>query len=134
MAETPRQAAGLLFQPAPMKGSGGEHAQAHLVIGIGYLDAHLGGANGRIKKRIDFADRAFDHAIGIGIQADIGSLAYVNRRQIILVNITDDPYVREIGDGKSSRRPRISNTGSGRIGYILRDDHTRRRGIYLHRQ
>ena len=41
-----------------------------------------------------------DHPIRIGVQANVGGLADMDHRQIVLIHIADDPDVGEIGDGE----------------------------------
>src|SRR5258708_16911419 len=74
------------------------------------------------------------NAIRISRKTDIGLLAEMNRGEIVLVDITDDPDVREVGDGKGVRRAGIGDASGAGGGYILRDDVAGSRGIDLYRR
>ena len=50
--------------------------------------------------------RPGEDLVGIGVQADVGVLAEVHVRQIVLVDVADDPDVREIGNGERIGRAR----------------------------
>lgn len=74
---------------------GDEHAGAH-VAGIVDLDTNFGGADRGIEDGTDVADGAFDDLIGIGVEADVGGVSQADVRQIVFVDVADDPYVGEI--------------------------------------
>ena len=57
-------------------------------------------ADSGIENWQDVIDPAFQDLIGVGIQADIRVLAHMHGIQIILVNVTDDPDIRKIGNRK----------------------------------
>ena len=60
--------------------------------------------------------------VGIGCEANVGLLAKVHGGEIVLVDIADDPDVREIGDGEGVGGAGVGDAGSSGIGDVLRDD------------
>ena len=75
-----------------VEGGPHEHAQPHH-SGILNFDANLGGADVGIEDRADVADPALEHAIGIGIQADLRGIAQPDIGQVILIHVADHPDV-----------------------------------------
>ena len=69
------------------------------------FDAYLCGADRRIQHRTDIADVAGQRPVGIGIELDLCRLPERQLGNVILIDIADDPYAGEIGDGEGSRRP-----------------------------
>ena len=97
-----------------MNRGGGKHSHTHQRVGIVDLDAHLGGADLRIEDGADVADHASQDAVGIGREANVRLLAKMHRGEIVLVDIADDPDVRQVGDGKGIGRTGIGDASSTR--------------------
>ncbi len=100
----------------------GEHADAHDGAGIVDLDANLGGADGGVEDGADVGDGAGEGAVGVGGEMDVGFLAEVYLGEIVLVDVADDPDVREVGDGEGGGGARVGDAGGGGGGDVLRDD------------
>ena len=88
----------LLFVVA-VEGGGGEHAHPHHA-GIGDLEPDLRRADRGIENRADVADSPGKNAVRISIQLDVRVLAQAHVFQIVLIDIADDPDVRQIGNRK----------------------------------
>ena len=52
----------------------------------------------------DVADPAGQHPIGIGVEPDLGAVADVHVRQVVLVHVAHDPHVRQVGNREQVRR------------------------------
>ncbi len=57
----------------------------------------------RIKHARDICDLAVIDSVGIGVQAKIGMVSDMYFAEIILIDITKHPNLREIGDGEQVR-------------------------------
>src|ERR1035441_1398044 len=110
------------------EGGGDEHAQAHHAR-IGDLDSNFGGADVRIEYGTDVADRSPEHAVGVGVQADLGGVAEMHIGQIVLINVADDPDAGEVGD---SERVGGQALHAGRVSHLLVRDHSRHRRKDIH--
>ena len=74
---------------------GDEHSRAH-IAGIVDLDANFGGADIGIEDGADVADAAGDDLIGIGVEANVGGIAQAHVRQIVFVDIAENPDGAEV--------------------------------------
>src|SRR6202521_6209733 len=80
------------------------HARPESAIAIGKNDTNFGGARVGIEDARHIADTALEHTVRQGVQANLGRIADVYIAEIIFVDVTDHPDVREIGDGKQVGR------------------------------
>ncbi len=72
------------------------------------FQTYLGGSKSGVQDLTDIDDPAFQHQIRIRVQTDIRGLAQMDLRQIVLIDIADDPDVRHVGDregGSAASRP-----------------------------
>ena len=69
-----------------------EHAQPHDSRILNF-DPNLGRADVGIENRADVAHPSLEHAIGIGIQADLRGIAEPDAGQVVLVHVADNPDV-----------------------------------------
>ena len=91
----------------------GKHSHTHQRVRIIDLDAYLGGADLRIEDGTNVADHASQDPVGIGSEANVRLLTEMHRGKIVLVDIADDPDVRQVGDGEGVRRTGISDASRG---------------------
>src|SRR5713226_768740 len=88
---------GMRFFFLPVKYSRDEHAHAHQTW-IAHLDAHLGRAKRWIEDGKDVVDAAVKCLVGVSIQADFGCFADMHVGKIVLVDVTENPYMAQVGD------------------------------------
>ena len=103
-----------------------------IMPGIVHLDAHLRRADDSGSSiGADVADPPLEHPIGIGIQTNVGVSPDVNVRQVVLIDVADDPDVGEIGDREQVGRI-VQRLDAGRRRHVLLGDHAgdRRRDIH----
>jgi hypothetical protein len=74
---------------------------------IGNFDPHLRGANIRVEHRANVADMANQYLPRIGICLDGSFLSQLKLRNVILVDIANDPDDGKISDGEGGGRPGI---------------------------
>ena len=102
-------------------GEGGGHKHAETEdAGIGDLNANLGGAEIGIEDRADIADGPGERAVGIGIELDAGVLAEMDARQVVLVDVAEDPDAGEVGNGERRCRAGEGDAGGSSVGDVLR--------------
>ena len=99
-----------------------EHAQPH-DSGILHFNSNLGGADIGIENRANVADLPLEHAIGIGIQADLRRIAEPDVGQVVLVHVADNPDGRQIGNRERVRS--IEGLHGCGVGDLLIGNHSR---------
>ena len=70
------------------------------MLGVGDLDAHLGGAGRGIELVQDERDLAFEGATRIGAERNFDREADADEADVLLRHVGHDPDVAEIGDAK----------------------------------
>ena len=115
-----------------VNGRRGKHSNPHQRVGIIDLDAYFGRAYLWIEDGTNVTDHSGEDAVGIGCKTNIRLLTEMHHRKIVLIHITNDPDMRQIGDGKGIGRTGISDASSGGSGHILRNDVAGGRRVNLH--
>ncbi len=95
------------------------------------LDADLGGAEAGIERRADVRDGAGEDLAGKGVEADVRMLAEMDGSEVVLIDVADDPDVREVGDGERALRAGVGDAGGASGGDILGDDDAGGGGVDL---
>ena len=109
-----------LFALAGKRG-GGKHAQPE-EAGVGNLNTNLGRAQRRIEDGANVADVAGERAVGEGIEFDFCFLAELQLGNVVFVDIADNPYPGEVGDGEGRGRTLEAHTRRTCIGHVLGHD------------
>ena len=104
------------------EGGGGEHAEPQHA-GILHFQANLGGAQVGIKDGPDIANPSLQNLVRIGVHAHVRKFAQAHKRQIVLVDVAQNPDVGKVGDGEGIGRCQALR--SGRRRYLLVSNHSR---------
>jgi len=86
---------------AGMKRGGHKHADTQQPR-IRHLQTDLSGASAGVKNRANIIYATVQHEVGISSQSDIGVFANTDKRQLVLVYVTNDPDLGQIRDRKWS--------------------------------
>src|ERR1039458_3826879 len=113
---------GPCFRLLPVERGSNEHAHAHRSW-IRHFEPNLRSTEAGIENRQDVIDPPFADMVGIGVQPDIRVLTDVHRVEIVLVNVTDDPDIRQIRDGEGIGR--AQSLHARRVCNLLVSDHAR---------
>src|SRR5262249_43675779 len=93
------------FGLLPLESFGGGNGKTPQGVFIWDLDAPVRPSDFGIENGSNITDRSCQRAIGISIETYFSNISQVNGRKVVFIDVADHPNVREIGDGKSRRRP-----------------------------
>src|ERR1700761_6914676 len=113
----------------PVNGDSGKHADTHQGIGIFNLDTNFCRADLGIEDGANVADDASEDTVRISVEAYVRLLAEMHGWKVILVDVADNPDVREVGDGEGIGGAGEGRSGGGSVGHVLGDDETGGRRI-----
>src|SRR5437764_13135187 len=74
------------------------HANLEHLPGIRQFDSHLRSSGRGIDLRIDVSHAATKHLSRIGVRSHIRAAADAHGREILFIDLTDNPHGRQIGD------------------------------------
>src|ERR1035441_4583387 len=112
-----------------VEGGFDEHTEAH-EPGVLHLQPDLGGAEIRVEGGTDVAQSPPENLVGESVQTDLRVFAKVDKSQIVLVNVADDPHVGQVRDGKCIRRCQALSSRRG--SHLLVCNHTGSRRHNVH--